>query len=278
MRFTFVACFVCVLSACGTQEVVVSRDGLDEASQRATAAKAPTENGIASFFGQEQVALELRGPAPSIDEAPIAIRLGDGVGLALRLQDLPLPKSGGTVMLNPLSFSGGALGAGDLKASNAAPVAANQVAQVIANASQYRTLCAFEDRSGGPVVHGTMNVSYGGANYTVQAEVVTSERSFAAAPADSACGMEWCISLPNKFCSDSEITFGRCRAFRCGMTLGDMLGTAATAGLTVPPQIIAGGVDTVAGWLGAQGYVVSGTCAKVYLLGLVSLGCQCRYL
>lgn len=78
----------------------------------------------------------------------------------------------------------------------------------------------------------------------------------------------WCISWPSKDCPNK-----RCNGQTCKVTLSSLAKLAAENGLTIP-----GGktlIEAIA-WLEEQlGFGIGGYCGKVYLLGVLSLGCQC---
>ncbi len=219
-----------------------------------------------------------------IPDGDIAIPIADNVGLFVDFQalnptdDNAVPIAFRQITLHPNTFTGGAVLSSDPRGEEPVSVDAFQVGQVIGDSRQYRELCAFDHRVGGPTIAGTISVTMAnGQSVLLGAEIGTSMIGFEALPEATIKGGP-VISWPNKFCRGVKINNGSCLPKKCGMTLGDMIDLAGQAGLTIPTSIIAAGVDAVAEWLGHQGYTVNGTCGSVRLIfPPIPLGCQCIY-
>lgn len=240
---------------------------------------------VDNYFDQSDHAITF---SPGFNpDGDFAFPVTEGVALFVDLQSLNsdtgsdadvMPVNLGEIILHPSSFMGGALLASDPAGESPVSVDAFQISQVISKPTEYRELCAFDHRVGGPTVAGTMLVTLAnGDTVEVGAEIGTSMIGFDAIPEATVKGGP-VISWPNKYCRGVKIDTGSCRPRLCGMTLGDMIDLAGQVGLTIPTAIIAAGVDAVADWLGAQGYAVSGRCGQVRLIfPPIPLGCQCIY-
>lgn len=219
-----------------------------------------------------------------IPDGDIAIPIADNAGLFVDFQalnptdDNAIPLAFRQITLHPNTFTGGAVLSSDPRGDDPVAVDAFQVSRVIGDLRQYRELCAFDHKVGGPTIAGTILATLGnGQSVKLGAEIGTSMIGFEAIPEATIKGGP-VISWPNKFCRGVKINNGSCLPKKCGMTLGDMIDLAGQAGLTIPTSIIAAGVDAVAEWLGHQGYTVNGTCGSVRLIfPPIPLGCQCIY-
>lgn len=212
-------------------------------------------------------------------DSDFAVYVAKGVALFVDLKALNLPDDQlRSLVLHPDSFLGGAVSSTDPTGSNPVLINAAQVSQVTGNGRDYREWCAFTNQMGGVAVAGTIKVSLNnGETMTLGAEVGTTMESFENVSEATKSGGGLVISWPNKYCRGVKIAEGKCKASICGMTLGDMIDLAGQAGLTIPTAILAGGVDMVAGWLGQEGYAVTGRCGEVEFVWLIPLGCQCIY-
>lgn len=83
----------------------------------------------------------------------------------------------------------------------------------------------------------------------------------------------WCISWFSSMCFDNGPGMRRCDFEACDVTMAALLDLASAAGVTIPPAL---NVPAAVDWLSRKlGLSVGGYCSKVYLLGIVSVGCQC---
>lgn len=83
----------------------------------------------------------------------------------------------------------------------------------------------------------------------------------------------WCISWFSSMCFDNGPRMRRCDFEACDVTMASLVNLASAAGVTIPPLLnLPGAID----WLSRKlGLSIGGYCSKVYLLGIVSVGCQC---
>lgn len=85
--------------------------------------------------------------------------------------------------------------------------------------------------------------------------------------------MVWCISWFSSMCFDKGRGMRRCDGEACDVTMAALLDLASAAGLQIPSWM---GLNEAVEWLSRKlGLSIGGYCAKVYLLGLISVGCQC---
>ncbi len=243
------------------------------AAQEATTPAPDRAALVDQFFGQSEITVNFEpGFNPDGD---FAFHVADGVGLFVDFGVIPLD---GTITLHPDSFIGGAVLASDPEAVDPEFVDAKRVSYVVTHETEYRELCAFDHRVGGPNVAGKLWVTLGdGQKVELGAEVGTSMIGFEPIAEAAGDGGRLVISWPNKYCRGVKMNAGSCLPKRCGMTLGDMIDLAGQDNLLIPTWILAAGVDKVAEWLGAKGYAVSGVCGEVEFLWFLPLGCQCVY-
>ena len=230
---------------------------------------------ITDFFNEADHPIRFSNTYHLADD--FAMLIADNTALFVDLQDIDLTGAGRVIILHPASFIGAAIRSSDPAALDPIAVDSGQVAEVLADEGGYRELCAFEHRLGGTNIAGTLMATLGdGQSVQLNVEVATSANGFEAIEGATEAG-GLVISWPNKYCRGVKINNGSCLANRCGMTLGDMIDLAGQAGLPIPTAILAGGVDAVAEWLGAQGYAVNGHCGQVEFLWFIPVGCQCIY-
>lgn len=94
---------------------------------------------------------------------------------------------------------------------------------------------------------------------------------------------KWCLSWYSAQCKKAKNEEGEkyCPADSCNISWARLLGlVTGSLGLSPPVEIVASGsVTLLSEWLEEEGYATAatGTCAKVYLFGAISLGCQCVF-
>ena len=213
-----------------------------------------------------------------------AISISNEVAFYVDFQDPRMPlgisvlMDSNSITLHPNTFVGGAVLVDDPDAVNPVNIDAPQVSQVTSDSTEFRQLCAFDDRMGGKVVAGSVMATLStGDTVMLPAEVGQTENRFSEIP-DATVKGGVVISWPNAFCRGVKSGAGSCLPRECGMSLGDMIKLAGKAGLEIPADVVAEGVDAVAEWLIGRNQVVTGHCGEVSLIfPPIPLGCQCIY-